>query len=204
MTLASKMTQLTEELETAQDARRASVDATLGTVALQLASGQAALQRMASAEFSTRNAELKGIFSEAAITRGRADDLIGEYGDQRRVMAAELRAKLENDVADLQRSVETLLNEYSGTREVTAAQDAAARASYIKDLRARVNALLADAEKFLGALSKDRKRAARIWHQHARKARKPRSETVRPAGGAEKASAGKKSRKATAKASQKK
>lgn len=155
MSLASNMTQLTEKLEAAQEARLSAVYEGLAEVM---------------AEHARRvDSDLKGIFSQAAIIRGRADDLIDGFAAERRSSGERLRDELAEFASDLRSFVDELMDGYASDRETMSAREAADRASYLADLRANVEATLAEAEGFVGALRKDRVRANRIWQQHARK-----------------------------------
>lgn len=166
MSLANDMTRLTEDLEAAQERRLSGVYQDLAQIM---------------ADHAKRvDADLKGIFSQAAIIRGRADDLIDQYAAERRRGGARLRGELAEFRSDLRAFVDELLEDYAGKREAGAAYEATVRAAYLEDLRAGVEAALADAERFIGALKRDRLRAARIWQQHARKQSKRRTEMRSP------------------------
>ncbi len=155
MSLASNMTQLTERLEAAQEKRLSAVYEGLAEV-------------MAS-HAGKVDSELKGIFSQAAIIRGRADDLIDGFAAERRSGGLRLRGELADFASGLRAFVDDLLDGYASDREAMGAREAASRAAYLADLRAKVEATLVEAESFVGALREDRSRANRIWQQHARR-----------------------------------
>lgn len=162
MSLASNMTQLTEKLEAAQEARLSAVYEDLAEVM---------------AEHARRvDSDLKGIFSQAAIIRGRADDLIDGFAAERRSSGQRQRGELAEFASGLRAFVDELMDGYASDRETMSAREAANRADYLADLRARVEVTLAEAEDFVGALREDRSRANRIWQQHARKQRKHRAD----------------------------
>ena len=166
MSLASEMTQLTETLEAAQEKRLSAVNEDLAQIM---------------ADHARRvDSDLKGIFSQAAIIRGRADDLIDRYAAERRSGGERLKGELAEFRSDLRAFVDELLDDHASDRETNGAREAAARTAYLEDLRARVEATLADAESFVGALKRDRMRASRIWQQHTRKQRKRRTEVRSP------------------------
>ena len=155
MSLASQMNQLREKLEAAQKGR-------LGAVRTDLARTMA--------EHATRvDSDLKGIFSQAAIIRGRADDLIDRFAAERRNNAKKLRDGLGGFVSDLRSSVDDQLDGYGNAREEMSAREGAARVAYVEGLRSRTGAVLANAENYLSALKRDRLEASRIWHEHSRK-----------------------------------
>ncbi|MCG8503802.1 MAG: hypothetical protein MI755_04270 [Sphingomonadales bacterium] len=194
MTLTSEMTRLAAEFEDGLQDRLAQIAGIQARVGQELEDGQVARARAMAEHSETIDADLKGLFSEAAIIRGRAEDLIDDFAAQREKNAATMRAKLESHVADLQVSVEKLLGSYSSARDSMSAREAAARQAYLKELQARVQALLADAAKFVDGLRKDRERAGRVWARHARNMsklrrggdRKPESAEAKsaPTGGA--------------------
>jgi|GEM_PF-3137738 len=174
MTLSSEMTRLAAEFEASQADRLAAVASIASTVRSDLEQGRASLNSTMTELMKTIDADLKGIFSQAAIIRGRARDLIDRFAAEREDDADRLRAELGGYMADLQSSVQELLNEHAKTRGAMGAREADARAAYLEDLRSRVNALLAEADKFINSLAKDRDRASRAWSQHARNMEKMR------------------------------
>ena len=166
MGLASEMTKLTEALEAAQERRLSAVHEDLAQIM---------------ADHTRRvDSDLKGIFSQAAIIRGRADDLIDRYAAERRSGGERLKGELAEFKADLRAFVDELLDDHASNREANGTREAAARTAYLEDLKARVEAALADAENFVGALRRDRLRASRLWQQHTRKQRKRRAEMRSP------------------------
>jgi len=174
MTLSSEMTRLAADLEASQADRLAAVAAIAPAVQSDLERGRAALNSTMKELMSTIDADLKGIFSQAAITRGRARDLIDRFTGERKDSAERLRTKLGDHMSNLESSVQTLLNEYATARSVMGGREADARARYLEDLRTRVNAQLAEAGKFVDALAKDREGAGRAWHLHTRNMEKMR------------------------------
>lgn len=162
MSLASDMTQLTEKLEAAQEGRLSAVYEDLAQTMVEHA------RRV--------DSDLKGIFSQAAIIRGRADDLIDRYAAERQRGGEQLRRELADFASGLRAFVDALMDDYASDREAMGAREAASRAAYLTDLRARVEATLGDAEGLLEALREDRLSASRIWQQHARKQNKRRAD----------------------------
>lgn len=162
MSLTSDMTQLTEKLEAAQEGRLSAVYEDLEQIMVEHA------RRV--------DSDLKGIFSQAAIIRGRADDLIDRYAAERQRGGEQLRSELADFSSGLRGFVEALVDDYASDREMMSAREAAIRAAYLTDLRARVEAILSDAESFVGALREDHLRASRIWQQYARKQSKRRAD----------------------------
>ena len=162
MSLASEMTKLTEKLEAAQEGRLSAVYEDLEQTMAEHA------RRVAS--------DLKGIFSQAAIIRGRADDLIDRYAAERQRGGERLRGELTDFASGLRASVDALMDEYASDREMKGAREAANRAAYLTDLRARVEATRGDAEGFVEALRDDRLGASRIWQQYVRKQSKRRAD----------------------------
>ena len=162
MSLTSDMTQLTEKLEAAQEGRLSAVYEDLEQIMVEHA------RRV--------DSDLKGIFSQAAIIRGRADDLIDRYAAERQRGGEQLRSELADFASGLRGFVEALVDDYASDREMMSAREAAIRAAYLTDLRARVEAILSDAESFVGALREDHLRASRIWQQYARKQSKRRAD----------------------------
>lgn len=181
MTMASEMTRLAAEFEAEQAARIGAVIGIQSAVRQDLAAARGALQRTMAGLATVLKADLRGIFSEAAIIRGRAEDLIDRFAAEREGNAEALRAELEGYVSDLQSSVEKLLAEHARAREAMGTREAAARAAYLQDLRARLQALLAAAGKFMDGLQQDRMRAERIWRQHLRGQKKQRRDAARQA-----------------------
>ena len=174
MTLTSEMTRLTAAFEAARAARLSALDGIRTGVRRLLADARASRRRIMADHAKAVDAELKGLMSEAAIIRGRAEDLIEQLATRREREAATLRARLEAQVADLQLSVEELLVTCFRDREEMRARELAGRQAYRKALRADVRKTLTDAATAITTLREDRDGAARIWRKHAGPATKPR------------------------------
>ena len=174
MTLTSEMTRLTAAFEAARAARLSALDGIRTGVRRLLADARASRCRIMAGHAKAIDAELKGLMSEAAIIRGRAEDLIEQLATRREREAATLRARLEAQVADLQLSVEELLVTCFRDREEMRARELAGRQAYRKALRAGVRKTLTDAAAAITTLRQDRDGAARIWRKHAGPAAKPR------------------------------
>ena len=174
MTLSSEMTRLAAEFEASQAERLAAVADIASTVRNDLEQGRASLNSTVTELKRTIDADLKGIFSLAAIIRGRARDLVDRFADEREETADRLRTELGDYMSDLQSSVQELLDSYASTRAAMGTREAEARAAYLQDLRTRVHTLLSDADKFIDSLARDRERAGRTWRQHSRNMEKMR------------------------------
>lgn len=181
MTLTSEMTRLTAAFEAARAARLSALDGIRTGVRRLLADARASRRRIMADHAKAIDAELKGLMSEAAIIRGRAEDLIEQLATRREREAATLRARLEAQVADLQLSVEELLVTCFRDREEMRARELAGRQAYRKALRAGVRKTLTDAAAAVTTLREDRDGAARIWRKHAGPAAKPRPAAAKAA-----------------------
>jgi hypothetical protein len=132
--------------------------------------------------------DLDGLFSEAALIRGRAVDMIEEYAVQHERRATALRGELDGYVVDLRRTVARLLGEYAKAREAMGASAVAARGVHLKIIRDQVMALVAETSSFLDRLDKERMQGRRAWNQRVRHARRQLQRvTGRPAPAAKEA-----------------
>ena len=174
MTLTSEMTRLTASFEAARADRLTALDGIRAGMQRLLADARTSRRRVMADHAKAIDAELKGLLSEPAIIRGRAEDLIEQFATRREREAATLRARLEAQVADLQLSVEELLVACFRNREEMRARELAGRRAYRQALRADVGKTLTD-------LAEDREGAARIWRKHARAAAKSPSAAAKAA-----------------------
>lgn len=140
MTLAS-------EIGRVREARLTAVRALQAGVRRDLATGKAALRRTSADHAKTVRADLDGIFSEAAVIRGRTIDMIKAFANEHENDAKSLRAELGGYVSNLQAAVARLLKEHTRTRDEMSVRGTAARADYLKDLRDRLHRLLATGER---------------------------------------------------------
>ncbi|NQV93753.1 MAG: hypothetical protein HQ482_01235 [Sphingomonadales bacterium] len=196
MTLSSEMTRLAADFEPAQQERLAAVKRIQTGVRRDLAAGRAALRQATGAHAKAVETDLAGIFSEAAIIRGRTADMIDDFAAEREDNAEALQAVLKDYISGLEAAVANLLSELASARKKMSSREAAARAAYLQGVKNCVQALLADAATFVDGLNKDRVRAGRTWQQHTRAMRKQRDDVA-------KATAAKPASKAKAKASAK-
>lgn len=187
MTLARDMSRLAVEFEAAQVARLAAVEGIKMSTHQSLAAGRAALQQIMADHAKTIDADLKGIFSQAAFIRGKAKDMIDQFAAERESFAAErktnaarLRADLDKFMAGLESDVEKLLTEYREARKAMSAREAAARQSHLKDLKAQADMLVSSAADFIDRLAKDREKAGRIRSRHSQTMRKQRRTAATP------------------------
>lgn len=187
MTLARDMGRLAVEFEAAQVARLAAVEGIKMSTHQSLAAGRAALRQIMADHAKTLDADLKGIFSQAAFIRGTAKDMIDQFAAERESFAAErktnatlLRADLDEFMAGLEADVEKLLTEYREARKAMGAREAAARQIHLKDLQVQADMLVSSAAAFIDRLAKDREKAGRIRSRHSQALHKQRRAAAPP------------------------
>lgn len=181
MSLSSETMRVAAEFEAAQAARLAAIAGIGATVQRDMRQDRASLKRTMAEYARTMDKELKGIFSEVALIRGAAKDLIEWFASEREENTEAMRAELESLTSKLEKSVSAELSEMVTAREEVARRESTARRAYLRDLRRRVGAVLGDASKYIADLNHDRMRAERVWLQHLRTQRKRRHEAAKQA-----------------------
>lgn len=177
MTLANQMRRLHSDIATAKSQRLEEVAAIGPALQRQMEDGRASFRVAMDGLRKSIKTDLDGIFSEAAVIRGRAVDMMQQLTAEREANAKAWRTDLEAAVATLLGEYDRARKEYARARDELSVREMAAREAYLKDLRARVQKLLENAEKYLADLKADRVKAGNAWRQRTRVTGKPRPET---------------------------
>lgn len=179
MSLTSDMSRIAAECEAAQGARLAAIAKIESDMRRDGRKNKAALARTMSAYRSATKSSLRDIFGLAALTRGATQDLIERIGKEREEGAEELHRQLDDFVSELHETVNSELERMATARTKTMRRDANMRRAQVKELRHRVAAQLAEADKMMANLHKDRTRGERVWEQHAHDAPRQRKATIK-------------------------
>jgi hypothetical protein len=185
MTLTSEMSRIAAECEAAQGARLAAIAKVETEMRRDARKNKTVLARTMSAHRSATKTSLKDIFGLAAFTRGATQDMIERFGKEREASAEELHRQLDDYVAELHDTVSDELEHMAAVRTKATRRDANMRRAEIKDLRHRVAVQLAESDKMMANLHKDRARGERVWEQHAHDAPRQRKAATRKGGSAD-------------------
>lgn len=181
MTLTSEMSRLTAEFEAAQRSRLAAV-AKIASDARRKAHGnRKSLNGAMAMHRVAMKHSLRDIFGTTAFTRGAAEEMIERFRNEREEAASGLRDELGHFAANLRESVAETLEDLNAARLKKTRRDENSRRAELKDLRRRVETLLANSDKLMADISRDRQRAGRIWEQHRRNALRQRRAAARGA-----------------------
>lgn len=181
MTLTSEMSRIAAECEAAQGARLAAIAKIESEMRRDGRKNKTTLARTMSAHRSATKSSLRDIFGLAAFTRGATQDMIERFGREREHDAELLHRQLDDYTSELHDSVSAELERMAATRTKTMRREANQRRAQVKELRHRVAAQLAESDKMLADLRKDRTRGERVWEQHAHDAPRQRKATIKKA-----------------------
>lgn len=158
MTMANEMTHLVGDVAEARSRRVAAIAGMRRTLRRQLRDDTTSRRVVMNRLTTSIKKDLGGIFSEAAVIRGRSVDMIQKFANEREDNAKALRAELDDYISDLEISVAKLLRDYGRARDEMGIRETDARETFMKGLRLRVH-------KLLTSLNADRARAGKIWRE---------------------------------------